>query len=88
MRFTQKEFSNIRGRRTFAKNTVHRCKEITPHCTSTTLKYLPPITYMPKYLIWLAHKRGIPDTSNVDTFISYLEPITRQCDFFIVEVNA
>ena len=43
----------------------------------STLKYLLPITYMPKYLIWLPHKRGIPDKSNVDTFISYLRPITR-----------
>ena len=29
----------------------------------------------------------LPDKSNVDKLISYLGPITRQCDF-IVKVNA
>ena len=48
----------------------------------STLKYLPPITDMAKYLIWLAHKRGLPGRSNVDTFVSYLGPIARQCDLY------
>ena len=47
----------------------------------STLKYLPPSTYKPKYLFWLAYNRGIPDKNNVDAFISYLGPVIRQFDF-------
>ena len=51
----------------------------------STLKYLPPSTYILKYLIVVAHKTSIPDRNNVDTFISYLGPMTRECDLLLLK---
>ena len=61
VRFTLKECSNIRDPRHFLLRI--------PFTDAKKLRLIVLVSTL-KYLIWLAHKRGISDKSNVDTFIS------------------